>query len=92
MKMQKAYSLALRCRPDVLLAESFLTSRVSKPTVEDWKKLESVLMYLNGTRQLGFYRTAGYCAHRRELRGACKHEESYWLFHYHGSWPSGRLV
>jgi hypothetical protein len=45
--------VALRCRPDVLLTESFLTSRVSKPTVEDWKKLDRLLMYLNGTRQLG---------------------------------------
>ena len=52
-RVAKILYAALRCRPDVLLSESFLTSRVSKPTVEDWKKLERVLMYLNGTRQLG---------------------------------------
>ena len=45
--------LALRARPDVLTATSFLTTRVTKPTREDEEKLERVLMYLNGTPQMG---------------------------------------
>jgi hypothetical protein len=45
--------LALRARPDVLTATSFLTTRVTKPTREDEEKLERVLMYLNGTPKMG---------------------------------------
>jgi hypothetical protein len=37
----------------LLTAVSFLTTRVSKPTHEDWGKLERVLMYLNGCQSLG---------------------------------------
>jgi len=45
--------LGLRARPDILTAVSFLSSRVSKCTEEDWGKLERVLMYLNGCPEMG---------------------------------------
>lgn len=38
-----------RCRLDIQTAVSFLTTRVSKPTEDDWSKLRRVLQYLRGT-------------------------------------------
>jgi hypothetical protein len=35
-RVAKLLYVALRCRPDILLTESFLTSRVSSPTEKDW--------------------------------------------------------
>ncbi len=45
----KLLFLAKRGRPDVLLAVSFLTTRVKMPDDDDWKKLVRVLGYLKGT-------------------------------------------
>jgi hypothetical protein len=44
--------LAKRGRPDVLLAVIFLTTRVSCADEDDWKKLERVIGYLKGTREM----------------------------------------
>jgi hypothetical protein len=44
---------AIRCRPDILLPVIFLTSRVTKATAEDARKLSRVLKYLKGTTSLG---------------------------------------
>jgi hypothetical protein len=52
-RVAKILYAALRSRPDVMLTVSFLTTRVSKSTEEDWTKLDRLLMYLNGTRNLG---------------------------------------
>jgi hypothetical protein len=41
----KLLFLAKRGRPDILLAVSFLTTRVKKPDDDDWKKLVRVLGY-----------------------------------------------
>ena len=49
---QKLLYLAKRARPDLLTAVSYLTTRVKHPTVEDEKKLERVLKYMNGTKEL----------------------------------------
>jgi hypothetical protein len=38
-----------RGRPDILLAVSFLTTRVKAPDLDDWKKLLRVLAYLKHT-------------------------------------------
>ena len=46
----KLLYLAMKTRPDILLAVSFLTTRVQSPTVKDSQKLERILKYLNGTR------------------------------------------
>ncbi len=45
----KLLFLAKRGRPDILLAVSFLTTRVKAPDEDDWKKLLRVLGYLKGT-------------------------------------------
>jgi len=47
--------LAKRVRPDLLFSVSYLTTRVQKPTVRDLEKLNRVLKYLNGTRDLALY-------------------------------------
>jgi hypothetical protein len=44
---------AIRARPDILLPVIFLTSRVTRATEEDAKKLRRVLRYLNGCPELG---------------------------------------
>jgi hypothetical protein len=45
--------LAKRVRPDILTAVSFLVKRVSKPTEEDFGKLERLARYVRGTKHLG---------------------------------------
>jgi hypothetical protein len=49
----KLLFLTKRTRPDIMLAVSFLTTRVQEPDEDDLKKLKKVLMYLNGTKDLG---------------------------------------
>jgi len=44
---------AVRVRPDILLPIIFLSSRVTKATTEDLKKLRRVLRYLKGCYDLG---------------------------------------
>lgn len=44
--------LAKRVRPDILLTVSFLASRVNSPNKEDWEKLQRLLEYINGSRNL----------------------------------------
>jgi hypothetical protein len=45
--------LATHVRPDILVAVSFLTTRVQAPTEQDTKKLIRLMRYLNHTRDLG---------------------------------------
>jgi len=52
-KVAKLLYLAKRVRPDILLAISFLSTRVRCPTEQDMSKLDRVLKYLNGTKTLG---------------------------------------
>lgn len=49
----KLLFLAKRTRPDILTAVIFLSTRVQAPSLNDWKRLERVLKYLNGTPELG---------------------------------------
>jgi len=51
-RVAKLLYLAKRARPDLLTAVSFLATRVSQPTGQDWAKLERVLRYLNSTRDI----------------------------------------
>ena len=48
----KLLYLALRIRSDVLVAVAFLTTRVTNPNISDKIKLDHLLEYLNGTREL----------------------------------------
>ena len=41
-----------RARPDTGTATSFLTTRVSEPDVDDWKKLAHLMRYIRGTKEL----------------------------------------
>ena len=41
--------VAMRARPDIQTAGSFLTKRVKQPDEDDWGKLKRVLKYLKGT-------------------------------------------
>ena len=43
---------SMRARPDILLAISFLTSRVKAPDVDDWGKLVRLMVYIKGTLEL----------------------------------------
>lgn len=44
--------ISRRCRLDIQTAVAFLTTRVSEPTEDDWRKLTRVLQYLRGTLDL----------------------------------------
>ena len=44
--------ISKRCRPDLAPSVPFLTTRVSKPTEDDWKKLRMVIEYLKQTVDL----------------------------------------
>lgn len=48
----KLLYISQRGRPDILLAVSFLCTRVSCSTVQDWEKLRRILKYLVGTVEL----------------------------------------
>ena len=49
----KLLYLAKRTRPDILTTIAFLATRVKSPTENDWKRINRVLKYLNGTSRLG---------------------------------------
>jgi Reverse transcriptase (RNA-dependent DNA polymerase) len=44
--------LCKRARPDIQLTVAFLTTRVSQPDTDDWKKLKRLVGYLRGTEEL----------------------------------------
>jgi hypothetical protein len=48
----KLLFLSKRARPDLQQAIGFLTTRVKKPDIDDWKKLKRVIQYLRGTQDL----------------------------------------
>jgi hypothetical protein len=52
-RVAKLLYLGKRTRPDILLAVSFLTTRVTVPTVQDMQKLNRVIKYLHGTFSFG---------------------------------------
>jgi len=41
-----------RTRPDLLTAVSFLSTRIQSPTTQDLDKLQRLLKYINGSRDL----------------------------------------
>ena len=45
----KLLFVCIRARLDTGLAIAFLTTRISKPTVQDWLKLKRTLRYLHAT-------------------------------------------
>jgi hypothetical protein len=48
----KLLYLSKRSRPDILLAVSYLTTRVNNPNISDYNKLQRVLKYLKGSKEL----------------------------------------
>jgi len=54
----KLLYMAKRARPDILTAVSFLTTRCTCSTEQDWNKLVRIAKYLYGTRDLSLRLTA----------------------------------
>ncbi|MBS1768271.1 MAG: hypothetical protein JSS77_01290 [Acidobacteria bacterium] len=54
----KLLYMAKRGRPDILTAVAFLTTRVLNSTEQDWMKLERIIQYLKGTKELKLNLTA----------------------------------
>jgi hypothetical protein len=54
----KLLYMAKRARPDILTAVQFLTTRVLNPTEQDWSKLERIVQYLKGTKDLVMHLSA----------------------------------
>ena len=50
--MAKLLYLSKRSRPDILTSVAFLTKRVTKPQVEDMKKLERTIQYARETKEV----------------------------------------
>ena len=50
----KLLYVAMRARMDLLLAISFLSTRISKSTTEDKDKLKRVLEYIKGTAYMKY--------------------------------------
>ena len=55
--------LAKRCRPDLLLAISYLVKRVQEPNQNDYRKLERVVKYLRGSDKMGIILQADQLLH-----------------------------
>lgn len=51
-RVAKILYLAKRSRPDLITTTSFLATRVQSPTTQDMNKLQRLLKYINGTRDL----------------------------------------
>jgi hypothetical protein len=76
----KLLFVAKRARPDILLAVSFMTTRVKNPNMDDWRKLVRVLSYLKGSSdisltlvcdkldKLSWYIDGSYASHK-DMRG-----------------------
>ncbi len=54
-KVMSLMYVGKRTRPELLLAISFLSSRVANPTKSDDDKVTRILQYLNGTKEGGLY-------------------------------------
>jgi hypothetical protein len=76
----KLLFVAKRARPDILLAVSFLTTRVKSPDMDDWRKLVRVLSYLKGSLDISLtlicdkldkliWYIDGSCALHMDMRG-----------------------
>jgi hypothetical protein len=52
-RVAKLLYMALRTRPDILVALPFLSTGVTKSTAQDWSKLKRVMMYVNTSPDLG---------------------------------------
>ena len=52
-KLMKLMFLATRTRPDILLTLSALSTKARSPNVHDMKRLDRVIGYLAGTKELG---------------------------------------
>ena len=48
----KGIFLCKRARTDIQTTSEFLTTSIKKPDKDDWKKLQKLLQYLNGTKDL----------------------------------------
>ena len=51
--IMKLLYFSKRARPDILTPVAFLTKRVTKPQVEDMKKLERTVQYIRETKDMG---------------------------------------
>jgi hypothetical protein len=51
--VQSLLYISKQVRMDIGLPVAFLTTRVQDPDEDDWKKMDRVLRYLNGTREFG---------------------------------------
>ena len=51
-KLMKLMWIARLCRNDILFAVSYLSTKVQNPTIGDMNKLDHILKYLNGTKDI----------------------------------------
>ena len=87
-KVAQCLYAVTRTRPDASLPVIFLTTRVLAPTIQDQMKLNRVLRYFNGTKELGVF--LGLSA-ENDLRVICYADASHGT-HFNGKSHSGVVI
>jgi hypothetical protein len=87
-KVAQCLYAVTRTRPDASLPVIFLTTRVLTPTIQDQNKLNRVLKYFNGSKELGIF--LGLSADN-DLRVICYADASHGT-HFNGKSHTGIII
>jgi hypothetical protein len=87
-KVAQCLYAVTRTRPDASLPVIFLTTRVLNPTIQDQSKLNRVLKYFNGTKELGIFLGL---STENDLRVICYADASHGT-HYNGKSHTGIVI
>ena len=87
-KVAQCLYAVTRTRPDASLPVIFLTTRVLAPTIQDQSKLNRVLKYFKGTKELGIFLGL---STENDLRVTCYADASHGT-HYNGKSHTGIVI
>jgi hypothetical protein len=87
-KVAQCLYAVTRTRPDASLPVIFLTTRVLTPTIQDQSKLNRVLKYFKGTKELGIFLGL---STENDLRVICYADASHGT-HYNGKSHTGVII
>ena len=87
-KVAQCLYAVTRTRPDASLPVIFLTTRVLAPTIQDQMKLDRILKYFNGTKELGVFLGL---SEENDLRVICYADASHGT-HFNGKSHSGVII
>jgi hypothetical protein len=87
-KVAQCLYAVTRTRPDASLPVIFLTTRVLAPTIQDQTKLNRILKYFKGTKELGIFLGL---SEENDLRVICYADASHGT-HFNGKSHSGIVI